>query len=96
MRNGIQANPLSIQMVFREGNRSGSPLMTQLVIWTMLQWAKVRACTEMKRFMVRTHWSASQVGPAWKAMGWPVCWMAAYSRRYLLSCTGSKRRLVTR
>ena len=34
--NGSQASPLSIQITFSFGKRSGSPLMIQLVMWTML------------------------------------------------------------
>ncbi len=34
--NGSHASPFSIQMIFSFGNRSGIPLMTMLVMWTML------------------------------------------------------------
>ena len=34
--NGSQASPLSIHSTFSFGKRSGSPLMTQLVMWIRL------------------------------------------------------------
>ena len=34
--NGSHASPLSIQITFSFGKRSGRPLMIQLVMWTML------------------------------------------------------------
>ena len=37
MMNGTQASPLSIQITFSFGKRSGMPLITQLVMWTMLK-----------------------------------------------------------
>ncbi len=39
-------------MVLSFGNRSGSPLLTQLVMWTMLNHMKPRACTEMNRLVI--------------------------------------------
>jgi hypothetical protein len=36
IRNGIQASPLSIHSTFSFGNRSGNPLMIQLVRWIRL------------------------------------------------------------
>src|SRR3954463_796867 len=68
MRNGTHASPLSTQITFRRGKRSGSPLTNQLVMWTMLQCTNEMACIERKRFIVFIH-ASSHVGPAWKASG---------------------------
>ena len=50
IRNGTQANPLSIQRVFSFGKRSGIPFSTQFVMWIMLQKLNPSACTEMNLF----------------------------------------------
>ena len=49
IRNGTQASPLSIQIVFSFGKRSGMPLTSQLVMCSMLHQEKPSACTPMKR-----------------------------------------------
>ena len=95
IRNGTHASPLSTQITLSRGNRSGSPLISQFVMWTMLQCTKEIACIERKRFIVFIQ-SSSHVGPAWKASGSPVSSIAAYTGMYRLSCTGSCRMLVTR
>ena len=88
MRNGTHARPLSTQMTLSFGKRSGSPFISQLVMWTMLQCTNEIACIDEKRFIVFIQ-SSSHVGPAWKASGSPVSSISAYRRMYLLSCTGS-------
>ena len=45
--NGIQASPLSSQITLSFGKRSGSALMIQLAMCTMLYQTKPSACTEM-------------------------------------------------
>ena len=50
--NGSQASPLSIQITLSLGKRSGSALMTQLVMCTMLYKTKPSAWTEMKLFII--------------------------------------------
>ena len=52
IRNGIQASPLSIQIVLRRGKRSGMPFTTQLVRCSMLCQVKPSACTAMKRLVI--------------------------------------------
>ena len=51
IRNGTQASPLSIQIVLSFGNRSGMPLISQLVMCSMLHQVKPRLCTAMKRLV---------------------------------------------
>ena len=43
IRNGTQASPLSIQIDFSLGKRSGMPFTTQLVMCTMLNQVKPSA-----------------------------------------------------
>src|SRR5713226_6166620 len=57
MRNGTQASPLSTQIDFNFGKRSGMPLQIQLVMWTMLHHTKPSACMPRKRLMVASDWS---------------------------------------
>ena len=66
IRNGIQASPLSIQIVLSFGKRSGMPFTTQLVMCSMLCQAKPSACTAMKRLVSRQARSA-QLNAAWNA-----------------------------
>src|SRR5437588_260302 len=66
IRNGTHASPLSTQITFNPGKRSGRPLISQLVMCTMLQCTNEIACIEMKRFIVFIQ-SSSHVGPAWNA-----------------------------
>ena len=68
MRNGSQARPLSIQMVFRRGKRSGIPFTTQFVMCTMLCQTNPSAWTPMKR-LVNASDSSAQLNAAWKASG---------------------------
>ena len=44
--------PLSIHITLSFGKRTGRPLMTQLVMWIMLNHMKPSACTEMKRLVI--------------------------------------------
>ena len=50
-------SPLSIHITLSLGKRSGRPLITQLVMWTMLNHMKPSACTEMKRLVIDSDWS---------------------------------------
>ena len=47
-----QVSPLSIHITLSFGKRTGRPLMTQLVMWIMLNHMKPSACTEMKRLVI--------------------------------------------
>ena len=76
MRNGTQASPLSIQITFSRGNRSGSPLTSQLVRCTRLKCTNDSACIDRKRLHCCIDWSP-QWKPEWKPNGLPVASIAA-------------------
>src|SRR5216683_5910083 len=57
IRNGTQASPLSTQIDFSFGKRSGIPLQIQLVMWTMLHHTNPSACMPRKRLMVASEGS---------------------------------------
>ena len=61
--NGTHARPLSIQITFSLGKRSGSPFTIQLVMCVMLQVTNDIECTAKKRFIVVVI-ESPQVGPA--------------------------------
>ena len=68
---GSQARPDSIQTTLSLGKRSGRPLITQLVMWTMLQSTNDSACIDEEAVELRHRRRRPSMSPAWKASGMP-------------------------